>query len=52
MSEKPTVVEPGLEGTLIGKIRALMRDLDMGHLAPIKFYDALERAGLKVEHRG
>lgn len=44
-------IEPGLEGTLIGKIRLFMRVFKVADRRPAEFLAALERVGLEVNHK-
>lgn len=44
-------IEPGLEGTIIGKVRLFMRIFKVTDRRPTEFLAALERAGLEVVHK-
>jgi hypothetical protein len=49
MSER---VEAGLEGTIIGKVRLLMRKLDLTNMSPAEFLDKIRWSELQFNHLG
>lgn len=47
----PPTIEPSLEGTLIGKLRLLMRELGLNDHSPAQFISKLQKVDLMLKHR-
>lgn len=43
--------DPEIAGTIVGKVRSLMRALGLGGRTAGQFYSAVERAGLRLDHK-